>query len=278
MKTQHDELPLHQAVEFGAAPEVVNLMVVANWEAIVTRDKLGRAPLDILAENVIIGKEERRIIEECLHRCYISYNNVQNSARKKDQKIQREGKEENFAPPSPHQDNLEKKVEALESMVNDLRELVHAKDVKIQRLQKDAANRESRIDELSTDLRNVAQIYDRDMRDSLDATEQSMRVMVGAQIALKKQIAGQAQGLQALIEARQINLPKGSELLSQNQESLQKNHSVSNNNGLMASSDGIPLQVQQNTHQSEKELKLAAREAKRRIERKYYRRGVRNNE
>ena len=243
MKTQDDELPLHQAVEFGAAPEIINLIVVSNWEAIVACDKMGRTPMDVLVENRTLDKDEYLLIHECLNRCFTSYNNVHALAQAKTEKYQE--KQKILA--NQHQE-IEQGIKELESMVNNLREVVHSKDIKIQRLQQEAKERESRIEELSEDLRNIAVVYDRDMRETLEASEQSMRVMVGAQIALKKQISSQAESLKAMVEARDISLPDETQIVS-------IKHATKPKNGI------------------QNDFGQVARKAKRSIEKRYYRGG-----
>lgn len=52
--TQFGEYPLHLAVECAATPEVVHVLVVAYWPAVVARDTSGRTPLDILEETELL--------------------------------------------------------------------------------------------------------------------------------------------------------------------------------------------------------------------------------
>lgn len=49
--TQFGELPLHCAVECGATPEVVNLLLVNNYEGILACDASGRTPAQILKKD-----------------------------------------------------------------------------------------------------------------------------------------------------------------------------------------------------------------------------------
>ena len=75
--TQFGELPLHLAVGCGAAPEVVNLIVVANWEGIAARDKSGRTPVEIWDECELLVDDDHRVVFESLTRCHATYTRLQ---------------------------------------------------------------------------------------------------------------------------------------------------------------------------------------------------------
>lgn len=77
--TQFGELPLHLAVGCGAAPEVVNLIVVANWEGIAARDKSGRTPVEIWDECELLVDDDHRVVFESLTRCHATYTNLQDN-------------------------------------------------------------------------------------------------------------------------------------------------------------------------------------------------------
>ena len=81
--TQFGELPLHLAVGCGAAPEVVNLIVVANWEGIAARDKSGRTPVEIWDESELLEGEDHRVVFESLSRCHSTYTLLQSDWRHK---------------------------------------------------------------------------------------------------------------------------------------------------------------------------------------------------
>ena len=75
--TQFGQLPLHLAVESGATPEVVNLLVVAYWDGIVACDQSGRTPMEILNSNELLALEDHRVVFESLQRCHTAYTNFQ---------------------------------------------------------------------------------------------------------------------------------------------------------------------------------------------------------
>lgn len=81
--TQFGELPLHVAVGSGAAPEVVNLIVVANWEGIAARDKSGRTPIEIWDECELLVDEDHRVVFESLTRCHETYSRMQDDWQNK---------------------------------------------------------------------------------------------------------------------------------------------------------------------------------------------------
>ena len=73
--------------------------------------------------------------------------------------------------------------------------------------QKDASIKEKdeRIDILADDLRNIAVMQETDIMESVMAAEKNMRSMVSGQIALQKTLTMQANGLNALLDARGID-------------------------------------------------------------------------
>jgi len=91
--TQFGELPLHLAVGCGAAPEVVNLMVVANWEGIAARDKSGRTPLEIWDECELLVDDDHRVVHESLLRCQATYNRLQGDWQTKMDALKKEHEE-----------------------------------------------------------------------------------------------------------------------------------------------------------------------------------------
>lgn len=249
---------MHLAVESGAAPEVVNLIIVANWGAIVTTDQSGRIPTEILDRNELLLLDDHRIVHESLRRCHITYTNMQKVAQEEQAAIKRKHKatfsavtrrqQEELKREQDKQEEIRKEVQELEIMMRDVREANIAKDQHINKIQQDKetwierveslerviellqmelnnerddittltrtveekdndiAQRDERIDLLSCDLRNISVMHDDEVMDSVLEAEQTMRSMVSSQIALQKQLAGQANGLQALLKARGITM------------------------------------------------------------------------
>jgi hypothetical protein len=107
------------------------------------------------------------------------------------------------------------RIGSLEEMVSNLqrgldheeRENVRALINTIEEKDTEISKQSERIELLSNDLQNIAIMHDDDVMDSLIATERSMRAMVSSlQIALQKQLAGQANGLKSLLTTRRIPL------------------------------------------------------------------------
>jgi len=89
--TQFGELPLHLAVGCGAAPEVVNLIVVANWEGIATRDKSGRTPIEIWDEtDELLVDDDHQVVFQSLSRCHSTYSRLQSDWQNKIDTLQKQ--------------------------------------------------------------------------------------------------------------------------------------------------------------------------------------------
>ena len=67
-KTQFGELPLHLAVEMGASPEVVNLLIVSYFEGLKEKDNSGRIPLEFLDRSEGLTQSDFAVIHDCLER------------------------------------------------------------------------------------------------------------------------------------------------------------------------------------------------------------------
>jgi len=66
--TQFRELPLHLAVEMGASPEVINLLIVSYWESVLEKDNSGRIPLEFLDKSEGMTQSDFSVIHDCLKR------------------------------------------------------------------------------------------------------------------------------------------------------------------------------------------------------------------
>ena len=109
--TQFGELPLHLAVECGAAPEVVNLLIVANWEGIVECDQSGRTPVDILSSSDLLAQEDHRVVHESLTRCYAAYTSFQKAALEEQSAIKKKHKATFSAVKRRHEEELKREHE-----------------------------------------------------------------------------------------------------------------------------------------------------------------------
>jgi hypothetical protein len=74
--TQFGELPLHLAVECGAPPEVVNLLVAAHWLGITAVDQSGRTPLEILNDTEMLAMEDHKVVFDSLTRSQQTYDEI----------------------------------------------------------------------------------------------------------------------------------------------------------------------------------------------------------
>jgi len=73
LTTNLGEYPLHLAVDKACSPEVVNLIIVANWSAIVAQDHTGRTPIDIIDHTELLENDINQVIFESLKRCHKTY-------------------------------------------------------------------------------------------------------------------------------------------------------------------------------------------------------------
>lgn len=252
------ELPLHVAVDKACAPEVVNLMIVANWKAIATQDQAGRTPLDIIDRSELLQLEDYRVVFESLSRCYKTYMDIQKAAQEEQANLKRKQKATFNAVSKRHQEELKAEhdkqakirdeVEDLKAQVEDMKEVSKVKDhkmkkhqlekerwaerigdlestvrglnedlhvakVRIKTLENTVRQKEGELTEkdtkinlLSQDLKNIAIANETDLMHSLVEAEDSMRKMVSKQIALQKLLASKSESLTGLLKQRGIAL------------------------------------------------------------------------
>jgi len=112
---------LHLAVESGGAPEVVNLILVANWEGIVSRDNSGRTPVDILDQcGEAIPPEDHRFIHESLVRCRKTYLQLQQKFQEEQKDLQKKQDGQMSILEQQHQESLKQEHEKRTALVTDL--------------------------------------------------------------------------------------------------------------------------------------------------------------
>jgi DNA repair exonuclease SbcCD ATPase subunit len=143
--TNLGELPLHLAVDKACAPEVVNLIIVANWKAIVTQDQAGRTPLDIINRSELLQLEDYRIVYESLTRCYKTFMDVQKESQDEQASLKRKQKATFSAVSKRHQEELRSEhekqaklrsdIEDLNKQIRDLNEISKTKDDQIEKHQ-----------------------------------------------------------------------------------------------------------------------------------------------
>jgi hypothetical protein len=259
LTTNSLEYPLHLAVDKGCAPEVVNLIIVANWNAIVAQDHAGRTPLDIIDHEEMLENEGNQVIFESLKRCHKTYMEIQKAARDEKATFMRNQKaksnvvsirhKEKLTKEHAKQVKLEKEIEKLKTEINSVKELAQNKEREIQnhvvdrdefletikgleardddqqrqlKIEQDQVKvllykmkqkegeihrKNTKIDILSKDLQSIVVSNESDIIESLIETEESMRTMVSAQIALQKLLNSKSTGLKAVLEQRGIAVP-----------------------------------------------------------------------
>lgn len=147
LETNLGELPLHLAVDKACAPEVVNLIIVANWRAIVSQDQAGRTPLDIIDRSELMQFEDYRIVYDSLSRCHKTYMEVQKAAQEEQAALKRKQKATFSAVSKRHQEEIRSEqdkqvklrddMEELKLQMENLKEVSTAKDHQIKKHQKE---------------------------------------------------------------------------------------------------------------------------------------------
>ncbi|GKY94500.1 hypothetical protein MPSEU_000415900 [Mayamaea pseudoterrestris] len=104
--TQFGSLPLHLAVECGAAPEVVNLLIAANVSALQAADQSGRTPLDVLHETELLEYDDQKIVLESLTRATETYQAVRLTHQNELEQVEQEHANELEAMRKQHDDDI----------------------------------------------------------------------------------------------------------------------------------------------------------------------------
>jgi hypothetical protein len=123
LETNLGELPLHLAVDKACAPEVVNLIIVANWRAIVSQDQAGRTPLDIIDRSELMQFEDYRIVYDSLTRCHKTYMEVQKAAQEEQAALKRKHKATYSAVSKRHQEEIRGEQDKQAKLRDDMEEL-----------------------------------------------------------------------------------------------------------------------------------------------------------
>jgi chromosome segregation ATPase len=123
METNLGELPLHLAVDKACAPEVVNLIIVSNWGAIVSQDQAGRTPLDIIDRSELMQFDDYRIVYDSLSRCHKTYMEVQKAAQEEQAALKRKQKATFSAVSKRHQEEIRNEQDKQAKLRDDMDEL-----------------------------------------------------------------------------------------------------------------------------------------------------------
>lgn len=122
--TKFGELPLHCAVECRASPEVVNLLLVSYWPAIVATDQSGRTPLQVLLEgSEKEDLEDHKTVAESLERAHHAWNILQDDHVAELQEQRKDNTEYNRAVEAQHQQQMRRKEETVKQLKRQVQEL-----------------------------------------------------------------------------------------------------------------------------------------------------------
>ena len=121
--TQFGELPLHLAVECGAPPEVINLLIVTYWKGVVVNDQSGRTPLAILRESEVFGQEDHKIVFESLWRAQKTFEEIQENHFQEMNKIKEHHTIGLSAIRQQHDEDLQQEQEEHEKLIDEVRRL-----------------------------------------------------------------------------------------------------------------------------------------------------------
>lgn len=141
-RTQFGELPLHLAVECGAAPEVVNLLVVAHWSGIAATDQSGRSPLDMLHEAELLCVEDHKVVYESLTRSQQTWDALQQQHATHIKQLQREHKLGLQAVCQQHEQDLSEEFQQHQDLLEQVQHLT----LLLERLQAKSTGQQERID------------------------------------------------------------------------------------------------------------------------------------
>jgi chromosome segregation ATPase len=139
---------LHLAVESGAAPEVVNLVLVANWSGIVARDNSGRTPMDILAQGELLLLDDYRIVYESLMRCHKTYVDIQQKAQDEKTEIKKKHNGQMTTLQRQHQEVLKQETEKFTVLMMHL----EAREVEIDQMKKIGAAKDTLLSEAHNEI------------------------------------------------------------------------------------------------------------------------------
>lgn len=120
------------AVESGAAPEVVNLILVANWGAIVCQDNSGRLPTDILDQGESLLLDDHLIVHESLTRCFKTYTDIQQKFQESQAIMESKHMGQIETLHLKHQEELRTEHEKHENLMTD----IQTKNMEIERMKK----------------------------------------------------------------------------------------------------------------------------------------------
>ena len=191
--TQFGELPLHLAVECGAPPEVVNLLVVTHWHGIMATDQSGRTPLEILQDSEMLAMEDHQVVFESLTRSQETYQTISEEHQEEVKGIKvrhaaglvaiRQQHDEDLQQEQDQQEKLLAEVERLKSLVDDAK-LSNKKDMDhIQQLSQAVSNGKN----------NMSHLHERLNSEIASGAQKAARIT-----SLEQELAGKNQDIVSL--------------------------------------------------------------------------------
>jgi hypothetical protein len=254
LRTQFGELALHIAVESGSPPEVVNLLIVAHWPALVATDQSGRTPLSILQDSEMLALEDHKVVFESLTRSMETYQQILNRHEMDLESLKVTHAAGLVAIGSQHDDDLQVEQEQQEKLVQEVKRLkallqdveqsdaqkgniieeatrsnealhrqvttyqtelareqerYQAKSALAQELEetlRDSSHNADvlteRIQELSMDLQEVGNWQEQELRSKVDASEETMQIMVEHFCGLTESLGVQQERVRHMLASR----------------------------------------------------------------------------
>ena len=199
--TQFGELPLHLAVECGAPPEVVNLLVVTHWHGIMATDQSGRTPLEILQDSEMLAMEDHQVVFESLTRSQETYQTILEEHQEGIKTIKVRHAAGMVAIRQQHDEDLQQEQEQHEKLLVEVERLrAYVDDAKISN-KKDLDQIQQLTQVMSTEKTNVANLQERLIEEVEQGEEQAVLIAsLEQEVNMKTQeiasLQSQVQGLQ----------------------------------------------------------------------------------
>jgi hypothetical protein len=218
--TQFGELPLHLAVACGADPDVVNLLIAANFSSVATMDQSGRTPLEILNETDLLELEDQMVVLENLKRSTETYQAVFTAHEAQVKRLRNEHNEELSKIEKQHSstlkveqhqhDKLGQEVIRLSKIVSELATLSLEQSNKIETFDKRETSWKEKNLELGTQLRKSQDEHE-DAQQLINALQDLVVHKNEEIVALKKCVTQLSADMQKCHESQMLLEPNVSQ-------------------------------------------------------------------
>jgi hypothetical protein len=175
--TQFGELPIHLAVECGAPPEVVNLLLVAHWPGIAAKDQSGRTPLEILRDVELLNVEDASVVLESLERSHGTWTDLQRQMKYEKQQLEAAHRRHMKQAAAQHETEMAEELQQHADLIEQVQHLT----VLLERLQDTTVTQQHRIDSLTG--------VETSWRERVDALERSLEVSRAETSGKKDEVA-----------------------------------------------------------------------------------------